>query len=177
MALFFATKNDILPVLRGVEAHLPVKYVGFGHFPTPTAPVYHRGEDIPDLGIAPGESHASCPCFLVCDPSLKLNAYPVDGGRAYAFNQLRNPDTITYWTGGLWKDILLYGGFQTCTGTFSTTAKKLLQRYTYHLRKHFKYIGAYYVGKEAEERLRQGKRLTLAEQTPRNFDLQLPVPD
>jgi hypothetical protein len=81
MALFFATKNDILPVLRGVEAHLPVKYVGFGHFPTPTAPVYHRGEDIPDLGIAPGESHASCPCFLVCDPSLKLNAYPVDGGR------------------------------------------------------------------------------------------------
>jgi hypothetical protein len=174
MALFFATKNDILPVLRGVEARMPVKYVTSGHFPAESAPVFYRGEDIPDLGIAPGESHASCPRFLVCEPQLKLNARPIDGRRVYAFDQLQNPDTITYSTGGLWKDILLYGSFQTCRGAFSPTAKKLLQRYIYHLRKHCKYIGAYYVGQEAEEMLRQGKRLTLAEQTPKSFDLKLP---
>jgi hypothetical protein len=177
MAHFFATKNDILPVLRGVEARLPVKYVLSGHFPTPTAPVYDRGEDIPDLGTAPGESHVWCPSFLICDASLKLTPRPIQGGRVYAFDQLQNPDTISYSTGGLWKDILLYGEFATCTGAFSTAAQKLLQRYSYQLRKHFKYIRGYHVGKEAEEMLRQGKRLTLAEQTPKTFDLQLPLPD
>jgi hypothetical protein len=173
VTLFFATKNDILPVLRGVEARLPVKYVTRGHFPSTAAPTYHRGEDIPDLGIAPGDSHLSCPGFLICEPSLEVNTRPIDGGRVYAFDQLDNPDTITYSTGGLWKDILLYGRFATCTGTFSKIAKTLLQRYVYHLRKHFNYIGAYYVGPEAEEMLRQGKRLTLAEQTPTSFDLRL----
>ena len=93
----------------------------------------------------------------------------------YSFDQLENPDTITFSAGGLWKDMLLYGRFATCTASFSPISKKLLQRYTYHVRKHFKYIGAYYVGQEAEEMLRQGKRLTLAEQTPKNFDLQLPA--
>jgi len=141
----------------------------------PESPTFRRGEEIPNLGIAPGESHVSCPTFLICDPSLKLKARPIIGDKMYSFDQLENPDTITFSAGGLWKDMLLYGRFATCTASFSPISKKLLQRYTYHVRKHFKYIGAYYVGQEAEEMLRQGKRLTLAEQTPKSFDLQLPA--
>ena len=175
MPHFFATKNDLVPVLRGVEQRTPVKYVLFGHFPIPESPTFRRGEEIPNLGIAPGESHVSCPTFLICDPSLKLKARPIIGDKMYSFDQLENPDTITFSAGGLWKDMLLYGRFATCTASFSPVSKKLLQRYTYHVRKHFKYIGAYYVGQEAEEMLRQGKRLTLAEQTPKSFDLQLPA--
>src|SRR5215472_4541180 len=173
MPHFFATKNDLVPVLRCVEQRTPVKYVLFGHFPIPESPTFRRGEEIPNLGIAPGESHVSCPIFLICDPGLKLITRAING--VYSFDQLENPDTITFSTGGLWKDILLYGEFATCTGSFSPIAKRLLQRYTYQVRKHFKYIGAYYVGAEAEEMLKQGKRLTLAEQTPKSFDLQLPA--
>jgi hypothetical protein len=173
MPAFFATKHDLVPVLRAVEQRTPVKYVLFGHFPTPESPTFRRGEEIPNLGITPGESHLSCPIFLICDPGLKLNARPINGGKVHSFDQLENPDTITFSTGGVWKDMLLYGTFASCTASFSVS-KKLLQRYTYHIRKHFKYIGAYYVGEQAEEMLKQGKRLTLAEQTPRSFDLQLP---
>ena len=172
---FFATKNDLIPVLRGVEQRVPVKYVLFGHFRTPESPTFRRGEEIPNLGIAPGESHVSCPIFLICDPSLKLKAEPINDGKMYSFDQLENPDTITFSTGGLWKDILLYGRFATCTASFSPVSKKLFQRYAYHVRKRFKHIGAYYVGPEAEEMLNQGKRLTLAEQTTKSFDLQLPA--
>jgi len=175
MPYFFATRNDILPVLRAVENTLPVKYVEFGHTTSLNLQKYARGEDIPNLGIAPRESHASCPIFLICDPALEIDMRPINGGEWYAVDQLHNPDTIAYQTGGLWKDILLYGSIGTCTATFSPISKKLLQRYTYQVRKHFKYIGAYYVGPEAEQMLRQGKRLTLAEQSPKSFDLQLPI--
>lgn len=174
MPHFFATKNDLIPVLRGVEQRIAVKYVQYGDFRTPEPRVFDRGEDISDLGISPGESHVSCPMFLICEPGLKLRARPIKDGKAYSFDQLENPDTITFSTGGLWKDILLYGRFATCTAPFSPVAKKLLQRYSFQVRKHFKRIGAYYLGPEAEEMLKQGKRLTHAEQTPKSFDLQLP---
>jgi hypothetical protein len=194
MPHFFATKNDIIPVLRGVEGRISVKYVKAGRSISPIPQIVNRGEDIPNLGTAPGESHTSCPMFLICDSSLKLKARPIGNGRmtsessleleplpigmgerTYSFDQMENPDTISFQTGGLWKDILLYGRFATCTATFSLVARKLLQRYTYQVRKEFKYIGAYYVGQEAEEMLKQGKRLTLAEQTPKSFDLQIPT--
>lgn len=175
MPYFFATRNDILPVLRGVEKTLPVKYVAFEDVRSPNFEEHSRGEDIPNLGIAPQEPHANCPIFLICDPALRINVRPTKGGEFYAVDQLHNPDTIAYQTGGLWKDILLYGSIGTCTASFSPISKKLLQRYTYQVRKHFKYIGAYYVGPEAEQMLKEGKRLTLAEQSHKSFDLQLPI--
>lgn len=35
-------------------------------------------------------------------------------------------------------------------------------------------INGYYVGPEGVEMLKQGKRLAMAEQTPKEFDLKLP---
>lgn len=173
MPHFFATENDIIPVLRGVEKSLPVKYVPSGVSSSPDPQVFARGEDIPNLGIAAGASAILCSSFLICESALNLRARSIDGGRTFTMDQLENPDTVAYLTGGQWKDILLYGRFATCTAPNSTQSKRLLQRYTYQLKKRFKYIGGYYVGPEAEQMLRQGKRLTIAEQSPENFDLKL----
>jgi len=64
--------------------------------------------------------------------------------------------------------------FGSATDSFSKPAKHLLQKFTYEVRKRFERIRGYYVGPEAHELLKEGKRLTIAEQSPREFDLVLP---
>lgn len=178
MAHFYATKQDLVPILVGAESAEPLKYVLMGRFLTPTIQSYSRWDDIPNLGVASSSSAIGCTSFLVCEPELAINLDIVnqsDGVRSYHINQLYNPDTITFLTGGLWKsEILLYGRFATVSASFSKTAKRLMQRFDYQVRKHFVKIDGYYVGPEGVEMLKQGKRLAMAEQTPKEFDLKLP---
>ena len=178
MAHFFATKRDLLPVLAEAESKEPLKYVRMGRFLSRVVEGYSCGADIPNLGIATSASAVGCDRFLICEPDLAINVHRVDqsdGVRSYHIDQLYNQDTITFLTGGLWKsDILLYSRFATVYASTSKTAKRLMHRFDYLVRKHFKKVGAYYVGSEAYNLLEAGKRLTIAEQSPRDFDLPIP---
>ena len=176
---FFSTKDDLLPLLARVESRGDVKYVRTGRFLSTVVQVYAKGADIPNLGIASSESATNCESFIICDPKLKIEARAVDqsdGVRSFHVDQLHNQDTITFSPGGVWKnDILLYGWFASVSDSYSQIARRLLQRFTYEVRKHFKHMGSCYVGPQAHEMLKAGKRLTIAEQSPREFDLPIPT--
>jgi hypothetical protein len=167
---FFATEHDLIPVLDAFEE---IKYVRYGSYDTPAPEWYPSAMAIPDLGVASNESAVNCTTFLVCREIDSLRPRQVgslDSKKRYVFDQLINPDTITFSPGGLWREeILLYGTFASASN--SLFSSQLLKVAGSALKKRCKKIKAFYVGPEAEGMLRTGKRLTIAEQASRSTDL------
>jgi hypothetical protein len=75
--LFFALKDDLLPVLEAVEHDGPLNYIRTGIYPQPSYDVVHRGATLPSLGKANSESAATCQSFLVCEAGGTVNMRPV----------------------------------------------------------------------------------------------------
>jgi hypothetical protein len=174
---FYALREDILRVLEAVENKSPIKYVRAGRFLSPQLETFLQAADIPDIGKADTESGVTCETFLICDPALRISLEVVnqhDGVRSFHVNQLWNPDTITFTPAGLWtENILLYGRFATVSATVSNYAKRMMNRLRYQVGRQFTRIQGDHVGPMALEFLKAGKRLTIAEQTPRKYDLSL----
>jgi hypothetical protein len=167
--LFFATLNDLLPILATVEQETEIKYVKCGSFDSATTSSFTNAALIPELGNASSESSINSATFLICDRREEVHPRQVAPAR-YVFDQLVNPKTIAFTPGGCWgEDILLNGRF--ATGSTGAVSVGLLKRYQSLIRKRFEKIKAYYVGEEAAQQLDQGKRLTIAVQSARMFDL------
>lgn len=169
---FFALRGDILPVLEMVESKGPLlKYVLLHQISqNGSYQSFAQGAEIPNLGRATSESAINSETFLVCerDALVKLE-HTKSTGRFY-IDQLSNPDTVTFSAGGIWKDkIVLYGRVATISD--SGPSQALMRRYHSAIKKHFSRIKAFYVGPEALTLLRGGARLTIAEQSAREFDL------
>ena len=170
---FYAVGGDLLPVFRAVEGIGPLKYVRAGNFTTRDLQTFAYGSELPRLGVATCESAVGCDRFLVCEPELPIVVRQLpgaDGIERFCVDQLANPDTVTLTPGGVWdEDVVLYG----CVGTASDSraSQELMRRFAGEIKKQFTKIRAVYVGPKARELLDAGKRLTLAAQSPRDFDL------
>lgn len=165
---FFATRSDLVPVLQAIEKDRDLKYAQFGWSDIQAAASFPTVTAIPNLGTASHESATNCGSFLICRKKDAIHPRAVPG--RYVFDQLLNPESVTFTPGGLWDDrILLHGRFATAsTAGFSLELMKLCGA---AVRKRFKKVKAFYVGEEAEGLLDSGMRLTIAAQSPRTFDL------
>ena len=170
---FYAVDGDLLPVLQAAEGRGPLKYILTGNFTTPDLRTFLQGSQLPNLGKATCDFAMGSDSFLVCQPELPIVVRRLpgaDGIERFCVDQLANPDTVTLTPGGAWdEEIVLYG----CVGTASESkaSQELMRRFAVVIRKQFTKIKAVYVGPEARKLLDTGKRLTLAAQTPRDFDL------
>ncbi len=181
MTQFFALREGLLPVLVGIESKRPLRYARSGSYCEPRYEIYSSGAEIPDLCTAKQASGSSCAQYLVHEPQTSLilrtivhtdrDDKPI--GKSYALDQLHNPDTIVFNPGGLWKGAILLNGSVATVAWSNESAKKMRRRFQTALRKHFKRVGGYFVGAAALEMLKAGKRLTIAEQRPKEFDLSL----
>jgi hypothetical protein len=173
---FFALKDDLLPVLEEVARDGPLTYTRMGTYLQPKPDVYFRGADLPSLGRATSESASTSQSFLICEAGVSVRVRPValrSGGTNYHIDQLINPDTITFTPGGLWREnIVLYGRLASAT-PHSECAKRVMSRFRDQMNKLFVRVKTYYVGPSAVLLLKAGKRLTIAEQSPNDFDLTL----
>ena len=170
---FFATKNDLLPVLESVEQKMALKYALTEHRPVDRAEIFLSVRDLPNLGVATHESASSCNQFLVVakEKDIYPRALPAFQGKPrFAFDQLENPETVVLNPGGWWKgDILLYG--MVGTASDHPSSLNLMKLYASAIRKQYTKIKGYYVGAEAQDALKAGKRLTIAAQSPPQFNL------
>lgn len=172
--LFFGLKDDLLPVFQMIERKGPLQYALTGVFSSPSLSVFNHGGDIPILGKATFASAIGSDAFLVCEVGQRIEVRNrvSDGVERFFVDQLMNPDTITFSPGGMWsEDIMLYGHVGSASD--SEASIRLLRRFNAAIRKHFVKVGAYWVGPSALELLKSGKRLTIAEQSPKEFDLKL----
>lgn len=173
---FFALEEDVKMVLAEVESKNPLQYVETGVFPAASLgklKVYENFFEISELGIATHESAVGCASFLVSARGLLIQPdfYILNNGtKSFAINELYNPEAVTFHAGGRWKkDIVLSGEIGTTHSTNGAT--KTLNAFRRVIKKRFKRVRAYWVGPKALEALREGQRLAIAEQTPREYDL------
>lgn len=169
---FYALRDDILSVLNFVEEKTTIKYVTAGISNTRKLEAYDHGVDIPSLGHATSERGVSSTSFLVTKANVPVEFREVSGtGVTYLFvDQLINPDTVVLTPSGLWgEDTILSGRVATASNT--SIARGLMKHFSSGFKKHFFRVKAFLVGRQAMEFLNTGKRLTIALQSPREFDL------
>lgn len=177
MAFFFATPDDLLPVLSSVEARHSVVYTPCGHVNEPRVDHFSTARDLPTLfQPQPFESAVGGPAYLVTEAGTDVvlrQLSPYEGKDRWAVDQLANPDSTVLRHGGPYGDnVLLHGEVRTAYKT--KVAVRLQRAFDNAVRKHFVKIGAFYVGPGAEALLDSGWRLTAAQQCPPEFDLRRP---
>src|ERR1700756_2597172 len=115
---FFATKEDLLPVLIDIEERRPVKYAPVGTVPKSGPETWRTGTDLPHIGEATADQAINCDPFLVLDEAAGVRVRlitTIDGRKTYEVDQLFNPDTIMLFPGGEWRkgDAIIAGKFAT----------------------------------------------------------------
>lgn len=174
MAHFFATADDLLPILSEIEARRRITYTLTGHTSKPEATSYGCGNDLPTLREpAPAEASVNCPSYLITEtqcPVVLRELPPYNGQSRWAVDQLLNPDSTVLWHGGIYQGKLLLHG-RVATASKSSVAQSLQRAFDSQLRKHFVRIKAFYVGSHAEKLLDSGFRLAGAAQSPSEYDL------
>jgi hypothetical protein len=173
---FFATQADIVPVLKRLEGNAPLKFVEIGSFTDPNLPIYLESSEIPNPGIATHETGSASDSYMVSHSDIKnhMHEFVDDSGqRRWLLNNGDNEETVILTMAGTWKDMLLPGIMDTLHET--PEAQQLMKWFLAALKAEgFTKVDMYWVGKEALEMLRTGKRLADAEQSPPEFDLKLP---
>jgi hypothetical protein len=178
--LFFALKEDLLPVLELVESKRALQYTPTGNFLRSEIEkgirVFATAAVIPDLGKARADSSGTCEGFLVCERETAINLRIAGKkGERICVDQLANPDSVTLNPGGIWnEDVVLEGGITTASD--SPISQALMKRFQVAINKTFTKVKGYYVGPKALALLEEGKRLTRAVQSPTESDLAPPDP-
>ncbi len=171
--LFFATKEDLRQLMAAVECVVPIQYVRMGVFAKDAVERHEHIDDIPNLGNAATDSAATGDEFLVVMKDCTAKTYAVqgnDGKIRYFVDQLANENSVTFSPGGFrGSGVLLHGRFATVHD--DPVSQALMGQFSKALRRSFRKLKAYWVGREAERLLDAGARLTMSAQAPREFDL------
>ena len=174
---FFATPTDIAPVLSQLEANAPLKFVEMGTLWTPNRAIYLEASQVPNQGIATHETGSQSEGYMVSHQDTKNHmrtSVTRKGEERWDLFSADNEETVILTTAGCWKDMLLPGIMDTMHDT--SVAQQLMRWFLAALKAEaFTKIDMWWLGKEALEMLKAGKRLsTTAEQSPPEFDLKLP---
>lgn len=170
---FFAANGDLLPVLAAVESQHPIKYVRMKPNSTGALTVFPTALGLPDLGRAAAPDTNGCERYLVTGRDRAIAPRKVvsnDGTVWFAIDQMVNPNTVEVSLGGLWNDEIVISGRIT-TVSETAYADVLMRAYRNAVQKHFVRVRAFWVGPKAGALLDAGKRLTMAVQSPREYDL------
>lgn len=171
--LFFSLRSDLIPVVETVEKITQLKYIRTGNCSIPQIEPLSSALDIPDLGKANFGTASGCASYLVCkrDTAVNIRSVATAGGTPlFLVDQLMNPDTVVFTPAGVWsEDILLHG--RVATNSHTAHAQELMKLFHTAFSKKFTKVRAFYVGPQALNWLRSGKRLTISDQSSREFDL------
>lgn len=150
---FFLTKEDLISIMRSVQASEPVYCVETGNFASNDIKRYDSLEEYENFGIKKsGEGHTES--FLVLRQSDELiirERQAHDGSMRYLVDQLENQDSIVLWPGGIYGDEYFICGHIGTTG-LTETAIKMFKLFEKYIKKQCKMkIGRYYISESAKE--------------------------
>ncbi|MBZ4192650.1 hypothetical protein [Niabella beijingensis] len=173
--LFFAVLEDVTQILQDIEATIDIHYYKAGLLDTRDIPAYNSIFDAPNVGIALSGDWNHIDRYLVLKETAQLSIREIPqraGGEKYSVDQMNNSQSIELKLGGILttkRGVIVAGR----VGTISEDSgpNELYKLFSGKIKKHFKRIGAFYVGKIAEEKLREGWRLVTNEKSPKEYDL------
>jgi len=170
---FYATQADLESVIRKIEETASFCYALTGLHPTPSCPMYNSAIEIPGLGRATANSSMACNSYLVVRQGQKIAVRKIPqnaGGTRHAVDQLANPDSIIFQPAGIRGNATVIHGRIATTG-ITIESKTIFATFQRHFKKCFAKHAAFYVGSEAMQLKEKGFRLTMAIQSPAEFDL------
>jgi hypothetical protein len=170
---FFATKHDLESLIQAVESIRPFRYVKAGMSEVPETVVLASGLEIPNLGSAPSGDHNHEPWWLVIAPDVQVNVESIPqrrGGIRYAIDQRINPQSVIFSGGGVYEDsCVIDGNVGTCND--DPVSNEIVNLFAREIRRQFTRIKSFFVGREAEQLLDSGYRLTIGVNSSREIDL------
>jgi hypothetical protein len=171
---FFATRDDLIDVLRPIEAAESFRYVQEGAILAGhERPVWNFAEGIPDLGIAKDGDQAGEMSWLLVPENEALRPELVveySGRRREIVDQSTTPASVELTAGGIFKvNVIIPGRIATISD--DTWSQRMHGRLARAFRKRFRRIQSYWVGKQAEAMFRSGARLTFRAASPPEYDL------
>ena len=173
--MFYATVQDLAPVLSSLEAQKSLQYTLAGLFKENTLQTYFSFADIPNFGQAWHPNAIANRTYLVSlrGTALRTSEIPQDaGGVRFNISQQLNDDTITFSPGGWYgTQVILYG--RVATISTSSSAKDLYNLFAKAFRGHFAKVQEFLVGPEALNLARRGVRLTIGAASPTEVDLKI----
>ena len=160
--MFFSVLEDIEPILKDIEADHKLEYFKYELSDNKDIPHYTSLFEVPNLGFTKFVDWNKIDSYFVVPKDIKLNIREVPqrrGGIKYIFDS--NKESIHLKIGGmvLEKENIIVAG-RVSTISYDETSLHLYKLFSSKIKKNFKYIDHFYVGKNAEEKLKSGWRLT-----------------
>lgn len=161
---FFLTKEDLISIMRSVQASEPVYYVETGNFASNDIKRYDSLEEYENLGIKKsGEGQSES--FLVLRQSDELivrERQILDGSMRYLVDQMENKDSIVLWPGGTYgNEYFICGHIGTISST--ETSIKLFKLFEKYIKRQCKIkIGRYYISESAKEMYGSRRFITIS---------------
>lgn len=171
--LFFLTKEDVTPIIKSVEDKLPLKYVEMGLFDSKEAVFYNSAEAINGFaGPSIGNWNKDLMLMIIPnDAALVIRAVEQrKGGIKYAIDPSENQVSIRIQFGGIVSEGVLLAG--KCDTIFhSDFSKAVFKEFKATLKTQSRNIDSFYVGRDAESKLKAGWRLVTNEKMASGYDL------
>jgi hypothetical protein len=173
--MFFIVLDDVLPILKEGEYINDILYYESGLLDSKVIKEYNSILDIPGIGFTASGDWNRIDSYLALKKQTPLNIREVPqraGGLKFAVDQLMNPKSIEIKLGGIYKEVgnVIVAG-RIATVSEDKDSKELFRFFSSKIKKQFKRIGMFYVGKMAEEKLKLGWRLVTNDKSPKEYDL------
>lgn len=175
--MFFATLSDITPIIEAVELLYPIKYFENGLFDHNIFYQYDSAFDIQILGFTNQGNWNASKSYFVIPKNIMLSVRDIPqrkGGIKYAVDGTVNKDNIEFKPCGIYTEkekVIVAGRIATISET--DFSQNLYKAFSKKIKKRFNLIDGFYVGKDAEEKLKEGWRLVTNEKLSKGFDLKL----
>lgn len=177
--MFFALLEDIENVLSGIETSIDILYYKTGLFDSKNIFTYKSLFDAPSIGIVFSGDWNKIDSYLAIKTTTQLVIRDVPqrkGEMMFAVDQLKNPKSIEVKVGGIFQgmeNVIVAGRIATVSDDIDSN--ELYQLFTAKIKRSFKKIGTFYVGRNVEEKLKEGWRLVTNEKSPKEYDLAFPT--
>lgn len=175
--IFFMLLEDIEKIIQDFESLMEIQYYRTGLLDSKNIPAYNTLFEAPNIGVTLSGDWNRVDNYLITKKSTQLNIREVPqrtGEIKFAIDQMKNPKSIELKLGGIFeeKENVIVGG-RIATISEDSDSLELYKILSTKIKKEFKKIGAFYVGKSAEEKLKNGWRLVTNEKSPKEYDLAL----
>lgn len=173
--MFFLVLADIEDILQEIESSANIQYYETGLFNSKNTPVYDSIFHTSNIGIAVSGDWNRIDSYLILQKNSLVNIREIPqrtGDTKFAVDQMNNPNSIELKLGGVFNDkenVIVAGRVSTISET--NVSNELYKLFSKKIKKSFRKIGAFYVGKLAEEKLKNGWRLVTSENSPKDYDL------
>lgn len=175
--MFFTLLKDIEDIIRDFESKIEVQYYRTGLLDSKNIPKYYSLFESPNVGYTLSGDWNRIDSYLISKKSTSLHIREVPqrlGEMKFAVDQMKNPKSIEIKLGGIFQEkenVIVAGRVATISEDYDSM--ELFKLLSTKIKKEFKKIGTFYVGKSAEQKLKEGWRLVTNEKLPREYDLTL----